>query len=83
MLPNLNRVFSVPATIASCCLFVAGCATESNRTVEVQKPTSAASANSYSGLKSSIAVGKFDNRSSYLRGIFSDTQRLIRSRSER
>lgn len=47
-----------------------GCATESSRTVEVQK---VASHNTdYQGVKSAIAVGKFENRSSYQNGIFSD-----------
>ncbi len=53
-------------------LVSAGCATESSRTLEVPKVTSAATASSYQGPRSPIAVGKFDNRSSYLRGIFSD-----------
>ena len=48
----------------------AGCATESSRTLEVPKVTSAGT--TYTGHRSPIAVGKFDNRSSYLRGIFSD-----------
>jgi curli biogenesis system outer membrane secretion channel CsgG len=49
---------------------VAGCATESHRSLEVEKPVSAGTA--YSGPKSGLVVGKFDNRSSYLRGMFSD-----------
>lgn len=47
-----------------------GCATESHRTLEVAKVTSAGTV--YQGPRSPIAVGKFDNRSSYMRGIFSD-----------
>jgi curli biogenesis system outer membrane secretion channel CsgG len=46
-----------------------GCATEQSRTVETPKPVSYAH---YQGAKSDIAVGKFDNRSSFMRGIFSD-----------
>ncbi|MEA9391204.1 CsgG/HfaB family protein [Acerihabitans sp. TG2] len=47
-----------------------GCATESSRTLEVQK---VASYNTpYQGQRSLIAVGKFDNRSNYMNGIFSD-----------
>lgn len=49
---------------------ISACATESSRTLEVPKVTSAGS--TYQGQRSPIAVGKFDNRSSYLRGIFSD-----------
>lgn len=49
---------------------LSGCATESHRTLEVPKVASAGTV--YQGARSPIAVGKFDNRSSYLRGIFSD-----------
>lgn len=48
----------------------AGCATESSHVVPVEKVQAAASA--YTGVRSPIAVGKFDNRSSYMRGVFSD-----------
>jgi curli biogenesis system outer membrane secretion channel CsgG len=51
---------------------MAGCATESHQAVAVEKSASAATAPAYNGPKSSLAVGKFDNRSSYLRGLFSD-----------
>ncbi|MGY8819628.1 MAG: CsgG/HfaB family protein [Pseudomonadales bacterium] len=51
-------------------LLLGGCATEQSRTLEVAKVTSASSA--YQGQRSPIAVGKFDNRSSYMRGLFSD-----------
>jgi len=47
-----------------------GCATESHEGISVEKPTT--SATPYTGAKNLIAVGKFDNRSSYLRGLFSD-----------
>ncbi len=49
---------------------LSGCATESSRSLEVAK---VASYNTqYNGPRSPIAVGKFDNRSSYMSGIFSD-----------
>jgi len=52
-------------------LFIfAGCATESNRAVEATH--SASSKTAYSGTKSKLMIGKFDNRSSYMRGLFSD-----------
>lgn len=51
-------------------LLLAGCATESQRAVVPQKTASAGTA--YHGPKSTLVVGKFDNRSSYLRGVFSD-----------
>lgn len=47
-----------------------GCATETSRTIE--SPTVKSSASYYQGPRTPIAVGKFDNRSSYQRGIFSD-----------
>jgi curli biogenesis system outer membrane secretion channel CsgG len=51
---------------------LAGCATESHQALEVTKPAAAVTAATYAGPKAGLAVGKFDNRSSYLRGIFSD-----------
>ncbi len=51
-------------------LLLVGCATESSRTVTPQQVTSATT--SYNGPRSPIAVGKFDNRSNFLRGLFSD-----------
>jgi len=56
--------------LTSIALSLAGCATESHRAVETPKPTSAGTA--YTGPKSTLVVGKFDNRSSYMRGLFSD-----------
>ena len=48
----------------------AGCATETNRVIE---PTQVqAASRPYTGVKSTVVVGKFDNRSSFMRGIFSD-----------
>jgi len=49
---------------------LAGCATESHQAVPVQKVPSAGTV--YTGAKSTLMVGKFDNRSSYMRGLFSD-----------
>ena len=60
----------LPAAAATLALGLAGCATESHQAVKVDKPATAAVA--YNGARSALAVGKFDNRSSYLRGIFSD-----------
>ncbi len=49
---------------------LSGCATEQSRTLEVAKVQSHQS--NYSGPRQPISVGKFDNRSSYMRGLFSD-----------
>ncbi len=47
---------------------LAGCATETSTALPVQQVESVN--RPYSGVRSPIAVGKFDNRSSYMRGIF-------------
>jgi curli biogenesis system outer membrane secretion channel CsgG len=51
-------------------LLSSGCATESSRAVPVAQVATANQV--YAGSRTPITVGKFDNRSSYLRGIFSD-----------
>ncbi|MFT0213553.1 CsgG/HfaB family protein [Pseudomonas sp. F1_0610] len=56
--------------ITSSVLLASGCATEGSRVVEVQKVNSYNT--QYQGQRSKLAVGKFDNRSSYMRGVFSD-----------
>lgn len=61
---------AVAALAASLVLGLAGCATESHEALEVSKPASAGTV--YTGPKSTLAVGNFDNRSSYMRGLFSD-----------
>ncbi|MCD2511430.1 CsgG/HfaB family protein [Comamonas endophytica] len=50
--------------------FIAGCATETSQPLAVTQTQAAA--RSYQGVRRPIAVGRFDNRSSYLRGAFSD-----------
>ena len=53
-------------------LIVAGCASESNQALKVSQSESAATASQYQGPKRPIMVGKFDNRSGFMRGIFVD-----------
>ena len=60
---------AVAAALAAL-LALAGCATESSRTLQVEKVQSAALP--YVGLRLPVSVGKFDNRSSFMRGVFSD-----------
>lgn len=59
-----------PILLSVSVLALSGCATEGSRTVDVQKVTSYNTA--YNGVKAPISVGKFDNRSSYNNGVFSD-----------
>ena len=51
-------------------LILIGCATESSHTVAPQQVNSVNT--DYSGPRATLAVGKFDNRSSFMRGLFSD-----------
>src|SRR5512147_790930 len=68
-----NTILRMVATVllaTGLSVVLAGCATESHRAVEASKPASSGTA--YTGPKSALVVGKFDNRSSYMRGLFSD-----------
>lgn len=47
-----------------------GCATESSKSLPVQKVETASKP--FSGTRTPISIGKFENRSSFMRGIFSD-----------
>lgn len=49
---------------------LAGCATEDSRTIVPQQ--TAAAVRPYAGIRQPISVGKFDNRSSFMRGVFTD-----------
>jgi curli biogenesis system outer membrane secretion channel CsgG len=51
-------------------LLMSGCATESHQRLTLEKV--AAASQPYSGARAPIVVGKFDNRSSFMRGLFSD-----------
>ena len=53
-------------------LFTFGCASESNQAIKVEQSKSETTSSSYKGKKHPIMVGKFDNRSGFMRGIFVD-----------
>jgi curli biogenesis system outer membrane secretion channel CsgG len=61
---------ALPAVAATVLIALGGCATESSRTLAVAKVESAATP--YRGARVPMSVGKFDNRSSFMRGIFTD-----------
>lgn len=64
---------SMPARLAlvfSMAVALIGCATEASRTVEVGQVKAAAAP--YSGPRVPVSIGKFDNQSSFMRGVFSD-----------
>jgi curli biogenesis system outer membrane secretion channel CsgG len=62
--------FLVTAIASAVLVNVCGCATESSRSVEVAKVQSAATP--FRGTRVPVSVGKFDNRSGFMRGIFTD-----------
>ncbi|WP_221365807.1 CsgG/HfaB family protein [Aeromonas caviae] len=64
------KKFVVSSSVILMAGLLTACASESSRTLEIPKVASYQS--HYQGTRSPIAVGKFDNRSSYMRGIFSD-----------
>ena len=49
---------------------LAGCATEASRTLETTQTI--ATSRPYTGVRQQISVGKFDNRSNFMRGVFTD-----------
>ena len=57
-------IFALGFTLVSCA------PVEQSRTIETPKPIQSSQA--YVGVKSPLSVGKFDNRSTFMRGIFSD-----------
>lgn len=57
---------------ASLLLLLVGCATESHKAIEVAKSASAQTAYNYQGAKHPIMVSNFDNKSGFMRGVFSD-----------
>ena len=59
-------------TMASSFGLIACSTTETSRTIQSPQVTAATSAIKYNGVKAPVSIGKFDNRSSYMRGVFSD-----------
>jgi len=55
-----------------CFTFTACSTTETSKTIQAPQVTAATAAVKYNGIKTPVSIGKFDNRSSYMRGIFSD-----------
>lgn len=69
---NIIRTCVRTVGLVAVAVAATGCATtEQSRSLEVPK-VAAATAPAYQGARAPITVGKFDNRSSYQRGIFSD-----------
>lgn len=66
----MRRIIALFVIQAVIFVAFAGCATESSQSLKVTQVDSAAVP--YNGPKTSLVVGKFDNRSSFMRGLFSD-----------
>lgn len=76
----MNKYIYLPNILAAFLLLV-GCAhQEESRTIAIQRVESAGKA--YSGPRTPISVGKFDNRSSFMRGIFSDNVDRLGSQAQ-
>lgn len=72
-----------PVALALTALALGGCATtEQSRSIDVPKVAAATAPTPYQGVRSPIAVGKFDNRSSFMRGMFSDGLDRLGSQSK-
>jgi curli biogenesis system outer membrane secretion channel CsgG len=65
----LRRALFLTAVIAPA-VGLFGCATETSQAVATPQVTSARTA--YNGPRSTLVIGKFDNRSNFMRGLFSD-----------
>jgi curli biogenesis system outer membrane secretion channel CsgG len=65
----MRHLLLLIASFTAAVLF-SGCATESSRSLVVEKVPQASTP--YAGAKVPLAVGKFDNRSDFMRGVFSD-----------
>ncbi|MDO7434501.1 CsgG/HfaB family protein [Acinetobacter baumannii] len=59
-------------TMACSFSLIACSTTETSRTIQSPQVTAATATTKYTGIKTPISIGKFDNRSSYMRGVFSD-----------
>jgi curli biogenesis system outer membrane secretion channel CsgG len=70
------------AAVAVWCLgTLAGCGVqEASRTMPIQKVDAASAP--YSGTRTAVSIGKFDNRSSFMRGVFSDNVDRLGSQAQ-
>ena len=75
----MTKISTVVAfSVAS--ILLAGCATESSRSLEVAKVDS--DNTQYHGVRTPISIGTFDNRSSFQKGIFSDGEDRLGSQAK-
>ena len=66
----MNKKIALIAINIIAIFVLGGCATETSKSI--QTPQVMAAATPYMGQKAPVSIGKFENRSSFLRGIFTD-----------
>lgn len=75
----MNTKIRLPLAVAVL-LALGACTQEGSRTLPIQKVESAAQP--YNAKRTPIVVGKFDNRSSFMRGVFSDNVDRLGSQAQ-
>lgn len=75
----MNKMIFLPVALAVLAT-LGGCVQEGSRTLPIQKVESAAQ--TYSGKRTPVSIGKFDNRSSFMRGVFSDNVDRLGSQAQ-
>lgn len=60
------------SSLSSVIALTACSTTETSKTIQSPQVTAATAQVKYTGVKVPVSIGKFDNRSSYMRGVFSD-----------
>jgi curli biogenesis system outer membrane secretion channel CsgG len=61
-----------PILMATILSLLVGCASESHKALQVEKTAAAKTAYNYQGPKQLVMVSNFDNKSGFMRGVFSD-----------
>jgi len=61
---------------------LSACVLENNRAIEATSTKSAQTSRIYHGPKALISIGRFDNRSNYMRGVFSDNVDRVGSQAQ-
>lgn len=75
----MKTVKFLPVTLIALAA-LSGCVQEGSRTLPIQKVESASQ--SYGGKRTPVSIGKFDNRSSFMRGVFSDNVDRLGSQAQ-
>jgi len=63
-------------------MFLSACVMEGNRTIETKTTKAMQTRSAYKGPKAYVAIGKFNNSSGYMKGVFSDGVDRVGSKAE-